>query len=187
MDIRDVERWGVDFGNVLVQNLSPLARINLVQQLCPSKEKFSDGSWCAELDQFLIQNTSLVERALLGLGSLVCAVGAENVWIVSRAKGLERLINSRLMKVHRLFYWTGLLQDHVSFCDERIEKAHICNWLGIDGHIDDRGEVLFYLEHHVPALVWFAPTPEDRIKWMPRLDAEVILVENWNKIISSLC
>ena len=184
MDIRDVERWGVDFGNVLVQKLEPSTVIGLVFKLRINKDSFSDATRLKTIDEFLVQNSALVYRALEGLKTLIRRVGNKNVWIVSRAEGIERQVNSRLLVVHGICSWTGLLPENVIYVDKRAEKAKVCQKFQIDGHIDDRGEVLFHLEKVVPTLIWFAPTSEDYEKWISRFCSPVIVASNWDQLLS---
>ena len=83
----DVTKWGVDFGNVLVRNISPEGRKELIASYTRDP---------ATLDALLMRHPSLVPNAVPGLKRLVDLRGTNNVAIVSRAKGIERIINRRL-------------------------------------------------------------------------------------------
>jgi len=179
MDLKSVDRWSVDFGNVLVQNIPISVRREMVQQY-PNIETLG---YTTEFDRFLLQHSSVVPNAFFGLKRLTEIRGADQVWIVSRAEGIERVVNRRLFIAHRFEEITGLSIDHIHFVDKREEKAHVCKRLGIQGHIDDRGEVLSHLVGVVPNLIWFSPTASDLFKWSLRLSGSTCRVSGWNEIL----
>ncbi len=176
MDPSEVKRWGVDFGNVLVKNIPHNIRGKVADLL--AAQNFSD------LDDLLRKNSALVPDAIEGLKTLVTHYGPHNVWIVSRAAGFERTINRRLLTLHRFEEHTGLLEDHIIFVDRREEKAGVCLKLGIQGHIDDRGEVLSHLVGAVPLPVWFAPTANDIRRWSSHISPYVLQVNGWSELLS---
>lgn len=182
MQICDVKRWGVDFGNVLVQNFSWWTRWKLwfailwcamqhwrrwryysLQDPSLLKFLFSYCDLSKALDPFLRRHTKLIPDAILGLRRLVQKVGTQNVWIVSRVRNaIEREINFSMMLQSGIFSDTGLSPDHAFFVERYEQKARICARLGIDGFIDDNPRVLGAMRD-VPCLVFFGSgTPCDR-------------------------
>jgi hypothetical protein len=82
------------------------------------------------------------------------------VWLVSKCgKRIEE--RSRLWLDHHRFYErTRVPPENVRFCRDRPGKAPICRELGVTHFIDDRLDVLGYLEGVVPHRYLFAPGPE---------------------------
>jgi len=185
---REVRKWGVDLGNVIVKNVSHTARHILNAQLTGiDVPMLREGSpELVSLDHVLREWAKPVDDALAGVQRLVQRVGADRVWIVSRCSGLERGVNARILSIFDAYAVTGLLRDHVHFVDRRSEKAGVCAQLGIDGHIDDRGEVLFAVKDVVPCLVWFNPTSADVSCWCAQLPKETYTVYSWNELITRL-
>lgn len=185
MNIKEASKWGVDFGNVLIQNLDQEARKQV-------SALFSCGRMCHpidrvdELDVILVAHSCMVSGALEGLKTLIERRGAEHVWIVSCAKELERFVNRRLIAVHKIREVTGLREDHIFFVDKREGKAGICRNLGIEAHIDDRGEVLSHLVNIVPNLIWFSPTERDVREWSTVLPTTTLRVNGWDELIPQL-
>ncbi|KKU51164.1 MAG: hypothetical protein UX72_C0025G0022, partial [Parcubacteria group bacterium GW2011_GWA2_47_10] len=176
-----VPRWSVDFGNVLVQNISRENRGEIMELWLDMK----DENDTARLDEFLFECSSTIPNAILGLKTLVRMNGPENVWMVSRASGIERLVNRRLFKVHRFAGLTGFTPEQIVFVDLFSEKAEVCRALGIAGHIDDRGEVHFHLRGVVPNLIWFSPSKTDMARWTEPLGESVVQVLGWNDLLLS--
>lgn len=179
MDLRNIDRWGVDFGNVLVRNIPISVRREMLQRY-PNIGALEDTT---EFDTFLLQHSMVLPNAFLGLKRLIEIKGEDRVWIVSRAEGTQRIVNRRLFVVHHFEKITGLPIDHIHFVDKREEKALVCQWLGIQGHIDDRGEVLFHLLGVVPNLIWFSPTINDLLKWSLDLRSTTCRVSGWDEIL----
>lgn len=178
MRINQAQRWSVDLGNVLVQNIPKDVRNEI--------KKIHESRNFAKLDKFLLLHSLLVPGAQAGLRALIDKAGSENVWIVSRASGMERKVNKRLLAVHRFWALTGLRSKHVHFVDHFAEKADICKQLRVDAHIDDRGEVHAGLQDIVPIKIWFAPSPNDIRRWSDVIWHDVFRAESWTQIIQSL-
>lgn len=183
-----VRKWGIDLGNVIVKNVSHDARCILNAQLSGiDVSMLREGSTeLADLDRVLRQWAELVDGALSGVKKLVQRVGEESVWIVSRCSGLERGVNARLLSLFDAYTVTGLLRDHVYFVDRRSDKADVCARLGIQGHVDDRGEVLYALRDVVPCLIWFNPSPVDEARWHDLLPEETRMVYSWTELCALL-
>lgn len=181
MNLKNATRWSVDFGNVLVKNIAREKR----EKISHLVSKIKDQNNTLDLDKFLLDNSFLIPNALAGLQELISRYGAENVWIVSRASGIERFINLRLFSLHRFAELTGFLPNHIYFVDLYHEKRNICHSLNIQTHIDDRGEVHFHLLGTVPNLLWFQPTKSDLSQWSKKLP-QAVYISGWNEIIALL-
>lgn len=182
MKISKVRRWSVDFGNVLVENIAPEKR----QKIYLLWEEMKLKHDTEELDKFLIVNSLLVPNALTGLQTLISHKGPENIFIVSRASGIERLINYRIFTCHRFAALTGFLPEHIYFVDTFKEKVEVCHSLNIEGHIDDRGEVLLHMRGVIPCLIWFSPSQRDISRWSQELQDKTMRVSGWNDLLPLL-
>ena len=182
MKLREVKRWGIDIGNVIVKNFSREDRHCievLAKDFCSRNPGGAEHELLHVLDESLRKYAKLVPDAVRGVKKLVTISGPENVFVVSRAKGLERSVNRRLLTLFNIPGETGLRLNNVCFVDERQDKAGVCKDLLIDGHIDDNGEVLHALAGTVSQIVWFSPTLEDLTKWSPKLPKDVHIVHCW--------
>ena len=165
-----------------MQNIPREKRRN-ISSLC---SRMCDEYDSQNLDKFLLDNSFLVPNAILGLKTLITMNGSENVFIVSRASNVERLVNRRLFVIHNFYEMTGLLPMNIFFVDLCAEKAEVCRRLSVQGHIDDRGEVHYNLRGVVPNLVWFSPSKGDVSRWTQELSPHVIRVSGWRDLISML-
>lgn len=163
----EVKRWGVDFGNVLVKNF---------------KIKFDDPNeeitWEKVADQ-----GELITGSLEGLKTLIDRVGADNVWIVSKVNDVQRKVAELIIKNLQICEKTGLLPDHIKFCLKRKDKAPIIKELKLDGHIDDRGEVIESLQSFLPCPIWFNPEQADMLEWDDHVSMKILMVHNWDAIM----
>jgi hypothetical protein len=159
MKFSEVRRCGVDIGNVIVKN----------------------GSYTSKLT---IDNAELVPGSVQGVKFLVNKVGTSNVWIVSKAS-LEQQESSKIfLERFGLYSTAGLSHDHVRFCLERLDKAPIIKELDLQGHIDDRGEVIESIQNFVPCPVWFNVELSDYDKWNCRLKDSVPLFSSWEEFLA---
>lgn len=117
---------GVDFGGVISARVAD----------------DSDTSFFA--DRFL--ETPMVDGAFDALARLVAGPFEGRVHIVSKA-GPKIQERTRLWMDHHQFTdRTGIPESQVHFCRERRDKAPICRRLGVTHFVDDRLDVLSYLE-----------------------------------------
>jgi len=183
MGIREVRRWSIDFGKVLVENLSQEQQ-KIVARICP-KASDSHPNFMA-LDNYLRLTSLIIPEAMHGLYMLIKRVGSDNVWIVSHASGMERIVNRRIFAVH--FFWeiAGMRPENIIFVDHFAEKAGVCRSLGIGGHIDDRGEALVHMRDIVPLRVWFNPSTRDLQRWENTLAGTTLRISGWREIIEAL-
>lgn len=106
------------------------------------------------------------------------------IFLVSKCseKGQEKALHQ--LEHHNFYDLTGIGRDHVYFCRERYEKAGICKKLGITHFIDDRLEVLSYLDM-VKFLYLFRPSQDEMTKF-PSVLCRVRRVDVWQEILTDL-
>ena len=115
--------------------------------------------------------------------AIVALFGAENVFIISKAR--KKMADASLAKLRarNFFEYTGLLMENVYFCKERIQKKPIAESLGITHFVDDRWSVLEHLDPD-RMIRYLFPNPRDNS--VPR--AEVVCnVSGWPALLTALC
>lgn len=88
------------------------------------------------------------------------------------------------LRHHKFYEITGLPEKNVRFCRTRQEKAGICNQIKATHFVDDRLEVLSYLES-VPNLFLFDGNPKEIRKFAHALPA-VTRVNAWTDLADLL-
>jgi hypothetical protein len=68
------------------------------------------------------------------------------VWVVSKCGPRIQERTEQWLRSHRFFEETDVPETHIRFCRKRPEKAVHCAELGITHFVDDRSDVLEYLE-----------------------------------------
>ncbi|HVI42695.1 MAG TPA: hypothetical protein VM577_18810 [Anaerovoracaceae bacterium] len=164
---KDVKRWGVDIGNVLVENFN-------IKITDPSQVTWENVKG----------NGRLVPGAIEGLKLLIDKVGAENVWIVSKVSPIQQMVSELVLKELQVCERTGMRPEQIRFCLERKDKAPIIKELQLEGHIDDRGEVIDSLQNFLPCPIWFAPSQKDMLEWDDYISQKVLMVFGWAGIIA---
>lgn len=106
------------------------------------------------------------------------------IFIVSKCgHNIER--KTREWMVHNKFpELTGVPMEKFHFCRRRADKAPICQKLGITHFIDDKLEVLSYLES-VPNKFLFDPNPNE-VKAFEKHLQKVTLVGRWVELLGLL-
>jgi len=85
---------------------------------------------------------------------------------------------------HDFYQLTGVHPQRVHFCRTRPQKAPICTSQGITHFVDDRLDVLEYL-NDVGNLYLFQPNAQDEARW--RLGGQrAQLVRDWEEVLHSL-
>lgn len=108
----------------------------------------------------------------------------DKIVLVSKC-GQSTQDRTRQWLAHHNFYdRTGLAEVDVHFCRERREKAPICQQLGVTHFIDDRLEVLGYLET-VSNLYLFQPI-ESEVKRFSRFLPKVKRMNSWQEVLQDL-
>ena len=69
----------------------------------------------------------------------------KNIFVVSCADTYLRFAMLNWLSVKKFHKETGISLDRVHFCEERKEKARICQHLGVTDFVDDRKEIMVYL------------------------------------------
>lgn len=88
------------------------------------------------------------------------------------------------MKHHVFHEITGIPESHVHFCLKRHEKAPICKDLGITDFVDDKLEVLSYLES-VPHRYLFRPSDREVARFRRHLPL-VTRMNSWNDVVRAI-
>lgn len=104
------------------------------------------------------------------------------VYVVSKCRLKTELKTRRWMRHHGFYDITGISPENVYYCRERWEKAPICKWLGVTDFIDDKLEVLSYL-NSVPNKYLFGPQKKEEIEKFKQHLSLVTPVESWNKFL----
>ena len=152
---------GIDFGGVIIPSAKQKGR---------NDTQFKDS--------FLLSPPQ--SNAFDKIQSLVKVFGGK-VWIVSKAgKRIEDLTRIWLAE-NNFFSYTGMPQENLCFCRNRIEKQPICERLRITHFIDDRIHIMQVLKGTVPNLFLFGNKEQNRgeRKWTD-------LVENWNEAYNAV-
>lgn len=106
------------------------------------------------------------------------------VYVVSKC-GLETELKTRNWLEYNGFYdLTKISPANVHYCRTRQEKAPICKWLEITHFIDDRLEVLNYLET-VPNKYLFGPQKQKDLEQAKNLQS-IILVDSWKEALQKI-
>ena len=159
-----MERLGVDIGGVLIARMDHR-----------SDTSFFGGNYL---------DTPAVPGAVEALRRLSEGRFGENVFLVSKC-GARTEQRTRAWLTHNLVYArTGLDPERLHFCRKRPEKAPICEALGITHFVDDRLEVLGYLES-VPHRFLFDPEASEVAANLRHLPG-VMPVNGWTEILDTL-
>ena len=98
------------------------------------------------------------------------------VWLVSKAGPSVQRKTGRWFEHHGFHAATGLGPDRVRFCLRRAEKADHCRQLGLTHFIDDRIDVLGYLEGIVEHRMLFGEQQQ-------AVSAGLIQVRTWAEVL----
>lgn len=158
------DRLGVDIGGVLID------RIN----------DDTDTSFFG--DNFL--RTTAVPGAIDAIRQLSDRRFGGHIHLVSKCGPRVEQKSRDWLAHHDFFRATGVDPAHLHFCRQRQEKAPICETLELTHFIDDRLEVLGYLES-VPNLYLFHPTAGEVEKHARHLH-RVHRVESWDEVLTAL-
>lgn len=181
-------RIGVDIGGVIIQQVD---RLYPIEAAGPGAGQTGTTGPDAERADRSDQDTSLLRDfrrtppmpgAFEALATLVSEVFGEHVHLVSKCgERVER--RSRLWLAHHDFYRrTGIAAGNVHFCRTREAKAPIAAALGLTHFVDDRLEVLSYLDT-VPNRFLFRPR-EEEVRGHQRHLAAVHRVESWPELVT---
>lgn len=112
---------------------------------------------------------------------LVEHYGADNIFIISKC-GVVMEDRTRRWFVGNNFYtYTGFNPTNLYFCRTRAEKAPIAKRLGLMDFIDDRQDVLEYMEGIVTRQYLFGPQSREVLK-----TGSLIIVGDWPETIAAI-
>lgn len=146
-------RIGLDVGGVLINTLND----------DPSTSFFGDN----------YIHTTPVQGALEAVSTLIQILGADNVFIISKASKKTQRKTLLWLAAHN-FFSAGFSSCNLHFCDAWAEKASIARQLRLNCFVDDRIDVLNYMHGIVRHRVWFGSQP-DNVRSIHRL----LVARNW--------
>ena len=124
--------------------------------------------------------TTAVPGAFDALARLAAGRFAGQVFLVSKCGARVEAKTREWLAHHDFHARTGIPAGHLHFCRRRRDKAGICERLGVTHFIDDRLEVLGYLES-VPNLYLFRPEKRE-MKRHARHLVHVQIVDGWDAV-----
>jgi hypothetical protein len=127
----------------------------------------------------------MVPGSLDGLRSLARSGDFKNIYIVSKANPVTRVIF--LIRLRAIGFWnyTGIPRENLFFVRRPEDKAGVCKRLGVTHFIDDRLEVLFYLKN-VPHRYALAPRRPHELTRYPGTREEVTVVRSWSELVPKI-
>lgn len=155
---------GVDVGGVIIDR---------------AKNDGTDTSFLG--DNYLV--TTAVPGAIETLAALSRRLEGR-IYVVSKCGRRVQEKTLHWFEEYAFFERTGISPVNVRFCRKRHEKAPICTALGITDFVDDRLEVLSYM-NAVPRRYLFRPDPSEIAEFSRHLPA-VIQVKEWSEVAEQL-
>jgi len=129
-------------------------------------------------------DTPEVDDAMATIGALTRGRFGDAVHLVSKCGESTEARTREWLSHNHFFERTGLPPTNVHFCRKREEKAPICTRLGVTHFVDDRLEVLSYLDG-VPHRYLFSPRNEEVAEFRTFLSA-VTRVDSWKALDAAL-
>lgn len=167
--LHQVKTWGIDVGDVIFRNLPESMQVFHQQE---NSEPYE-----------IAEHITLIPGVLPGLKMLVNKVGRDNVWLISKAVDNRVLATKLAFDKFKVFRNTGLKEDQVLFVPSRQDKSPVIKALELEGHIDDRGEIIFSVQKFVKCPLWFCPNSQDSDKWARQMNYSVRVVSGWKQIM----
>lgn len=115
-------------------------------------------------DETAMLTIPAVQGAVVAIKRLTQLFGTENVWLISKAHKNTEAKTNRWLAHNDILARTGLLPEHVLFCQARPDKATVCQRLAITYFVDDRPDVLVPMDLAVPHRYLFGPQPRAGLK-----------------------
>jgi hypothetical protein len=159
-----VDVLGVDIGGVIIS-------------------RTNDGTDTSFFGDNYLASTS-VSEAFASLARLRAEKFGDNVHLVSKCSQPTQDRTLKWLTHHDFYERAGILPDHVWFCRKRADKAIIAAQLGVTHFVDDRLEVLSYLEM-VGNLYLFQPQEREVQKHRHHLH-RVQRVESWPETAAAI-
>lgn len=130
-------------------------------------------------DRYL--NVPDIPGAISGAGELN-RIFAGQVCLVSKCCGIVQVKTREWFAYHRFFDRTGINPNHIFFCEEWRGKSPICRHLGVSHFVDDRLEVLGYMQT-VRNRFLFRPDEKEMVRNLEHVNA-VRRVESWQELLN---
>lgn len=162
-----MRRLGVDIGGVIIQH----------SDVPPGNE---DTSFFG--DNYL--RTPPMPGVFEALARLTGEVFGDEVYLVSKCGEQTERRSLAWLAHHDFHARTGIPAEHVRFCRSRPEKAPIAAGLGLTHFVDDRLEVLSYLDS-MPHRFLFRPREDEVAAYAAHLPG-VRRVESWPELVDAL-
>ncbi|MGD8373353.1 MAG: hypothetical protein PVI21_00670 [Candidatus Woesebacteria bacterium] len=122
--------------------------------------------------------TTAVSGALDGVCGLVERFGRDNVYIISKAR--RQMVRDRIVRwlwAHEFLHSTRLERGNVFFCSTWIDKTPIAAQLRLNAFVDDRCDVLRYMQVSVPWRFLFRPQPR-----LSQNTTGLVAVASWRQL-----
>ena len=158
------EILGVDVGGVIIDRVNDNTDTSL----------FSDNYLA----------TTAVPGAFEALARLTAGRFGGQVFLVSKCGARVEAKTREWLHHHDFHARTGIPAGHLHFCRRRPDKAGICERLGVTHFIDDRLEVLGYLDT-VTNLYLFRPDARE-MKRHTRHLVQVEIMDSWDAVLDRL-
>lgn len=172
-DPTQITKIGLDFGGVIVGEENDGHQVN-------SSEDTMFGI------NYL--RSKEVQGAAHAVHSIICAFGASNVFIISKARKEMRRKTLEWLDHNEFYDRTGLWHCNVLFCREREQKGPIAKKLSLDLFIDDNKSCLTCMPDSVFLRLLFGPKNSSatllpfNIETHPNPDI-LVCVNNWEAIL----
>lgn len=121
--------------------------------------------------------TPEVPHAIESIYGITNSIFGQNVYLVSKCGPKVEALTREWLNSRDFFQRSSIPSSNIRFCRKRDEKAHICESLGITHFVDDRLEVLSYL-NSVENLYLFQPQKDEVLRFAQHLD-RVHVVSSW--------
>ncbi len=104
----------------------------------------------------------------------------DNIYIISRVNSEQRERSLKWLSDTDFFNQTGINKDNLYYCWDRRDKSIFAKALNISVFIDDRAEVMYYMN---PLIVKFLinPPKQDLIEYEGKL-INTMIVKDWFEI-----
>lgn len=126
-------------------------------------------------------DVSEIDGAFQGVRELFDRFSGQ-VCLVSKCGGIVQAKTRHWLLHHNFYALTGVNPGHVFFCEKREGKAPICRFLGVSHFVDDRLEVLGYLDT-VRYKYLFKPNESEIARNIAHLPF-VQRIEGWEELTS---
>lgn len=120
-----------------------------------------------------------IEGAFESIAHLVDAFGGD-VFLVSKADERTERRTREWLKARHFFERTDIDPGRLHFCRDPWDKKYICHDLGVTHFVDDKLEVLAYMEGVVAHRVLFNPRAHDLQNHIGRMTDDIRIVADWH-------